>query len=101
MARYRLKKPKLIGDLINKTLIKHGIFDKIKEYYIYIIWDEEVGKNISAPAKPIFFKHGKLFVKVDSSIWLNELKFLKDKIKEKINAKLETNKVKEIYFRIK
>jgi len=63
-------------------------------------WEEIVGKNISSHAKPAFFKYGKLFINVDSSSWLNELKFLKEKIKEKINKKLGTNKVKEIYFKI-
>lgn len=101
MNKRKLYKPKKIDNLLNQTLKKYGLFDKIKEQYIYIVWQEEVGENVSAHAKPAFFKYGKLFVNVDSSAWLNELKFMKEKIVKKLNEKLGINKVREIIFKIK
>lgn len=97
---YKKKKPKLVGDSLNQILKKYGLFDKIKEHSMFIIWNEEVGQSISLHAQPVFFKQGKLFVTVDNSVWVNELKFLKEQIKEKINKRLGMNKIKEIYFKV-
>ena len=101
MNKKRAIKLKNIGDFLNKTLKKYGLFDKIKEQHIYIVWQEEVGERVAAHAKPVFFKNGRLFVNVDSSAWLNELKFLKAKIIKQLNEKLEINKVKDIIFKVK
>ncbi|MFH1823685.1 MAG: DUF721 domain-containing protein [Candidatus Firestonebacteria bacterium] len=101
MYKKRSSKLKSINDFLNITLKKYNLFDKIKEQYIYVVWEEVVGKNISLHAKPTFFQYGRLFVYVDNSTWLNEMKFLKTEIKEKLNKKLGANKIKDIYFKLK
>ena len=101
MYKRKGNKPKELGSFLNHILKKYGLFDKIKEHYIYIVWKEEVGENISAHTTPVFFKNGRLFVDVDSSTWLNELKFMKTKIIKSLNERLEANKVRDIVFKIK
>jgi predicted nucleic acid-binding Zn ribbon protein len=95
--RKKLKKASLFMEEILK---KYGIFDKIKENDIYVVWEDEVGKEIAKHAKPAFFKEGVLFVNVDNSAWFTELKFLKDKIIKKLNKRLGIDKIKDINLKI-
>lgn len=80
---------------------KQTAFDKVKEYSIFIIWTEAVGKNVAAHARPTYFDQGRLTVEVDSSAWINELKFMKKTIITNLNEKLGVKKVRDIVFKAK
>lgn len=67
---------------------------------IWDIWDEVVGSTISEHAQPSNIKNKKLKVNVAEPIWLQELEFVAETIKEKINKKLGRNAVDKIIFRI-
>jgi len=68
---------------------------------IWAVWDEVVGPSISKNAQPLWIKHGRLRVNVTDPIWLQELGFLKQNIKEKLNEKLGRDAVRVIEFRLK
>lgn len=67
---------------------------------IWKVWDEAVGPAISSNARPSWIKKGRLRVVVTDPIWLQELEFMGDRIKEKVNAKLGREAVKKIDFRL-
>jgi len=93
-----LKKIEIIQT--NKTL-KDTAFDKVKEYTIYVVWRDAVGEEIARHATPIDFNHGVVTLEADSSVWVNELKFMKTKLISSLNEKLGVKKVKDIIFRVK
>jgi predicted nucleic acid-binding Zn ribbon protein len=68
--------------------------------HIWKVWDEIVGKPISEHAQPLWIKDGKLRVKVSDPIWLQELGFVEENIKEKLNSKLGRRAVEKIEFRL-
>ena len=93
-----LKKIEIIQ---TNKLSKDTAFDKVKEYTIYVVWRDAVGDEIARHATPIDFNHGVVTVEVDSSVWVNELKFMKAKLIAGLNEKLGMKKVKDILFRAK
>ncbi len=63
-------------------------------------WDDVVGPAISRNAQPLWIKDRRLRVTVSDPIWLQELKFVEENIKEKLNEKLGRKAVDKIEFRI-
>jgi hypothetical protein len=67
---------------------------------IWKLWDGVVGKKIAEHARPFSIKKGILLVMVTDSIWLQELEYKTEGIKEKLNSKLQRKAVKKIRFRV-
>ncbi|UCE19048.1 MAG: DUF721 domain-containing protein [Gemmatimonadota bacterium] len=91
-------KPVCMCDVISELCHRWGIERKVKEYSALAQWSQIVGKKIAEKAKPIGIERGKLFVEVDSSAWRNELSFMKNEIKDKMNRAVGSPVIKDIIF---
>lgn len=67
---------------------------------IWEVWDDVVGKTIAGHARPSWIKKGVLMVKVTDSVWLQDLEFKTETIKESLNSKLQSEAIKKIRFRV-
>ncbi|MBN2418467.1 MAG: DUF721 domain-containing protein [Deltaproteobacteria bacterium] len=67
---------------------------------IWEVWDEVVGRAIAEHAQPSNITKKKLRVHVAEPIWLQELEFVADTIKERLNARLGRTAVDKIIFRL-
>jgi predicted nucleic acid-binding Zn ribbon protein len=67
---------------------------------IWEVWDKAVGPAIAKHARPSWIRKGILRVEVSEPIWLQELKFAAETIKEKLNNQLGGPKIKKIEFRL-
>jgi predicted nucleic acid-binding Zn ribbon protein len=67
---------------------------------IWKIWEDAVGSGIANHAQPAWIKNHCLRVVVSDPIWLQELKYVEDQIKEKVNGKLGRKAVEKIEFRL-
>ncbi len=63
-------------------------------------WEKVVGATIAKNARPFWIKNGKLRVKVKDPIWLQELGFVEESIKKKLNKKLGREAIEKIEFRL-
>ena len=63
-------------------------------------WEAAVGAAIAKNAQPEWIKNGKLRVKVSDPIWLQELGYAEESIKEKLNQRLGRRAVDRIEFRL-
>ena len=61
-------------------------------------WKETVGPLINENTTIKSFKKGLLIIKTKTPVWRNELLFQKNDIIQKLNFKLEKNKIKDIRF---
>jgi predicted nucleic acid-binding Zn ribbon protein len=86
----------IISDLFNSRDLP---FDP-DDAKIWEAWDEAVGPAIAEHAHPSWIKNGRLRVDVSDPIWMQELEFAKDRIKEKLNRRLGRNAVQRIEFRL-
>jgi len=63
-------------------------------------WETLVGPEIAANARPAGFKGRLLLVHVASSVWMQQLQFLKADLIDRINAGLPGAGIEEIRFKI-
>ncbi len=89
-----------IGDILPKVLKKKRLHIHLEDRHISDAWKKAVGSIISAKTRAYKLKGDTLFVKVSTSTWMQQLQFMKEEIKEKVNAVLEKKPVKNIYFSI-
>jgi predicted nucleic acid-binding Zn ribbon protein len=62
-------------------------------------WREIVGEIAADHCSPEKIENGKLYVKVDSPVWRQQLDLLKEEIKGKIDQKIKNCEIKKIVFR--
>lgn len=67
---------------------------------IWRIWDDVVGQAIAQNARPSWIRQGRLMVRVTGPIWLQELEFARESIREKLNSALGRPAVDRIEFRL-
>ncbi|TCS81878.1 DUF721 domain-containing protein [Pectinatus cerevisiiphilus] len=87
-----------VGEIMPRAL-KH--LTKSPEYKLYLIkfyWESIVGKEIAEHAIPKNFAFGVLYIGTSSSVWANNLLYMKFDIIDKINNALKYKLIKDIHF---
>ena len=87
-----------LGEVLGNSLKRLDLSYRLSEYGVWPVWNEVVGKTIAANAQPEKIRNGTLFVKVTSSVWMQQLQFMKEMIAEKLNHRLNREVVKNIFF---
>ncbi|MEI6125103.1 MAG: DUF721 domain-containing protein, partial [Pseudomonadota bacterium] len=98
-----MKKPTRItslNDILNSLLHTVKFESRMEHVMLRDTWSQAVGQRIAENTTPASLRSGVLFVNVSNSVWMQELNFMKDKILEKINSSLASQKFKEIRFKI-
>ena len=67
---------------------------------IWEVWDGVVGKKVAKHARPSQINKGVLIVKVTDSVWLHELEYMAETIREGLNGTLQRTAVKKIRFKV-
>jgi len=86
----------VIDDLFTTSALPINLGDA----RIWKIWDRVVGKEIAEHARPSTINRGILLVKVTDSVWVQELEFMAETIKDKLNSRLRTDTVRKIRFKV-
>jgi hypothetical protein len=74
------------ADSLLAPIIKNlGIEDGVKLSRIKNEWQVLFEKPLSLHTSPSMLKDGELLINVDSAVWLHQLGFYKERIKEKLN----------------
>lgn len=89
-----------IREVIDSIFTTSAVPINLDDIGIWELWDGVVGKKIAKHARPSSIKKGVLWVKVTDSIWLQELEFMTQVIKERMNSKLQRQAIKKIRFRV-
>jgi len=89
-----------IKEVIDTIFTTSALPINFDDMRIWKLWDGVVGKKIAEHARPFSIKKGILLVMVTDSIWLQELEFKTEGIKEKLNSQLQRKAVKKIRFRV-
>ena len=91
--------PKPLSDLLEEGLAGFGLGNRLKEVDIWRFWPEVVGPVVASRAQPLRIINGVLTVAVSSGPWMQELSFLKEMMRNKLNGRLGCEVVKEIILR--
>jgi len=84
--------------VLDSILSRRNLKNKIGEYKSLEVWDDVVGETIALNAQPVSIKKGCLKVVAANHGWLQQLQFLKEDIRKKLNRELKKETIKEMYF---
>jgi hypothetical protein len=98
--RFRPAKLVSIGNVLEKELKKRGVPVQFQDTRLRDTWEEAVGPVIAAQTRAESRKKDTLNVKVSSSVWMQQLHFLRDEITQKVNRVFTSDPIKNIRFRI-
>jgi len=87
-----------VVDILSDVLKRVDPEQQMRTYSIWNFWAEEVGELIARRAQPSHFRNGILFVTVATQSWMQELQFMKETIRERLNARLGAELVRDIFF---
>ena len=89
-----------IGEILFSSFKGKGIAAKIEENSLMKLWPKAVGQQIVLQTQPDCLKNGTLFVQTTSSIWVQQLHFMKEEILQKLNELAGKITVKDIRFSV-
>lgn len=92
------KSPEKIGNLIDSILSERGYLSVCKEWDVVAKWKDLVGEKIASVTECTRMEDGRLYVKVSSASWRNEISFLKPEIIKKIKKETDCSTLNDIVF---
>ncbi len=96
VTRRRRRKLESAGDALMAALGELGLTDQARRLLIAQCWPKVVGPEIAARTEADGFSRGVLRVKASSAAWQNELTFLKEDIRTRLNQILGSQVVSDI-----
>jgi hypothetical protein len=92
------QKPSAVVDVLQRLFenSKSPLADGFQRWKLENQWKDIVGPTLSQHSRPIQYFKGTLIIEVTNSVWLNEIRFLLEDIKEKVNHHQGSNWVQRI-----
>jgi predicted nucleic acid-binding Zn ribbon protein len=90
--------PRLLADALKAALARLPASTGLAHYPIWAEWSAVVGATIAAHARPERLRRGVLVVTVDGADWMQELQYAKRELCDRLNARLGSPVVREIYL---
>ena len=100
MTKRYNKEPVHISSILEKVLTKSQGRADTEMTRIWDLWKNVIEGQVAENAHPAAFKGKLLLVHVSSSVWIQQLQFLKTEIINKINEAAGKEMVSEIRFKI-
>jgi len=89
-----------LNDTLRNLFQSLHIEDRMQYASVVRAWHEAVGEQIRGVTAPASLRRGVLYVTVASSVWMQQLVFLKEDILCQVNARLGSSRLTDIRFRI-
>ena len=89
------------AEVLKRLLPDLPIAGRVRDYRVWELWEEVVGRAVAAQAWPSKLQHGKLFVTVSHPAVIQELQFLKGRLVRSLNQALaehDAPPVKTLFF---
>lgn len=89
-----------VGEILQTALKKRGMVVKLQDNEVLKFWPQAVGQQIKMQTKIECLRSGTLFVQATSSVWVQQLHFMKKDILQKLNHLVGKDIIKEIRFSV-
>jgi predicted nucleic acid-binding Zn ribbon protein len=90
--------PSRLGDILRAALARLPAGAELSHYPIWADWPVVVGPTIARHAQPLRLRRGVLVVSVDGPDWMQELRFRKAELRERLNERLGRPVVRDLFF---
>ncbi|MFD2513961.1 DUF721 domain-containing protein [Pontibacter locisalis] len=87
-----------IGDSLKALMKAYRLDGKLGEVQLVQNWEKIMGKPIAMKTQQLYFKDGKLFVRLTSAPLKHELNMSKSKVIELLNIEAGSDVVKDVIF---
>lgn len=94
---HRSDLPDALHELLRKTEAAYPD----RAHLVWEHWEEAVGAELAKRSSPLELRRGRLVVAVSSAPWMQQLSFLREQLREALNAAVGQEIVREIRFRVK
>lgn len=74
------------------------VSDQYLRWKLWLNWKDIVGPTVSDHSEPISYRNGLLWLCVDNAVWMQQMGFMTETIKETINKKFRQGFVREIRY---
>lgn len=91
-------RPDRVADALRQVLQRIDPERRLAVYRVWVFWEDVVGAAVAARAQPASFRDGVLSVRVGGAAWMQELQFMKEEVRERLNARLGAELIRDIYF---
>lgn len=101
MAEYDPKQKFKTSSSVLMSLFESGkspLSEQFLRWKLWMKWKDVVGDSIAQNSEPVGLQHGVLYIWVKSSVWMQQMFFLKTQIKNSINQKFKKGYVRDIRF---
>ncbi len=89
-----------VSTILKTVTHRQGLDHELLEYRLLQEWPQIVGPQIAAHSRPDHIRFKKLFLVVESSVWLQHLTFLKPALLEKLHEAVGAQAVTDIVLRV-
>ncbi len=94
-----MKKPAAAAALVAQLLQQRGMAERMEDYRAWQVWDQVVGPQIAARARPLRLREGVLEVRVDQPVWMQQLQLMKPQILARLAQRLGRETIRDLYLR--
>lgn len=70
--------------------------DQYLRWKLWLAWKDIVGATVAENAEPVSYHHGILWLWVRNSVWMQQMTFMLEPIKNSINQKFKAGFVQEV-----
>ncbi len=95
-----IREPAKVGNILSAFWRNNTPTAVANWFSILSIWPKIAGINIAKRTRPLKIAGKTLYLTVETSTWMEELKYIKEDIIKKINEELKDTAVKDIVFRL-
>ena len=95
----RKRAPRSLGSVLKEVVDSFGIEGKLNEGRIIATWQDIAGERIGQEVEKVWVNDGKLFVRIKSSVWRQELHLNRESWCRRLNEELGREMIKVIIFR--
>lgn len=92
------QRPDRVADALRQVVQRIDPDRRLAAYRVWTFWAEEVGPAVAARAEPAAFRDGVLSVRVAGAAWMQELQFMKEELRQRLNDRLGAELIRDIYF---
>ncbi len=93
-------RPQPIGEILFSAFKKRGMAAPLQDNAFIKLWPKAVGEQIAGQTQPDRLHAGTLFVRTTSSGWVQQLHFMKEDIRQKLNQLAGKTVVRDIHFTV-
>jgi len=91
--------PRPLSSVLREVVSSTGMKGKLQQGRIIAVWEDIIGERIGEEVEKVWVRDRKLFVRIKSSVWRQELHVSRSSWCRRLNEELGDAEIDEIVFR--